>query len=70
MRPRDVRAILFCAATSVAVFLICLIAIGDYLISLVVLAAYLAWILTRPRMVRVMRRLRGEPDWSNYFRDG
>jgi len=70
MRPRDARAILFCAATSVAVFIVCLIVSGNYLVSAAVLAAYLAWILTRPRMVRVMRRLRGEPDWSNYFRDG
>jgi len=26
-------------------------------------------VLTRPRMLRVYRRLRGEPDWGGYFKD-
>lgn len=34
-----------------------------------IVAAYNAWLLTRPRMVRVFRRLRGAPDWSDYFRN-
>jgi hypothetical protein len=30
---------------------------------------YALWVLTRARMRRVIRRLRGQPDWSNYYWD-
>ena len=69
MRPRDVRAIAFCAGTSVLLLVAAFLFLGDYLKALLVTAAYDAVILTRPRMLRVFRRLRGEPDWSGYYKN-
>ena len=40
---------------------------GNFLALIAIVGAYNVWILTRPRMVRVFRRLRGIPDWSGYF---
>jgi hypothetical protein len=42
----------------------------SWIVSLVLATAYGTWALTRPRMVRIFRRLRGEPSWSNYFDSG
>lgn len=67
MRPRDVRAIAFCIVTTLAVLGGALLIVKSYVASLALTAAYAAWLLTRPRMQRVIRRLRGEPDWSGYF---
>ena len=67
MRARDVRAITFCVVTTAALFGATLVLLHMVLVSVALTAAYVAWLLTRPRMVRVMRRLRGEPDWSGYF---
>jgi hypothetical protein len=69
MRGRDVRAILFCVTTTVALVLISYAALQSFLATLALTAAYDVWLLTRPRMVRVFRRLRGEPDWSGYFKN-
>lgn len=72
IRARDFRAILFCVVTSL------LIAAGVFLVahSVIVAAAltgaWLAWLLSRRRMRRVIRRLRGEPEddgWGGYFRN-
>lgn len=69
MRARDARAIAFCAVSTI------LLALAVYVLTLNPLAtaaltgAYAVWLLTRPRMQRVIRRLRGEPDWSGYFRE-
>jgi hypothetical protein len=60
MRPRDARAILFWIATSIVLFLAVEAAFHRWLLSLFAVAAYNAWLLSRPRMVRVFRRLRGE----------
>jgi hypothetical protein len=60
MRLRDARAILFWIATSIALFVAVEAAFHRWVVSLLVVAAYNAWLLSRPRMVRVFRRLRGE----------
>lgn len=41
--------------------------VDNFLVLIGIVGAYNVWILTRPRMVRVFRRLRGIPDWSGYF---
>jgi hypothetical protein len=67
MRARDIRAIAFCAITIVIVAAGTMILLHSYLVSLALAAACAAWLLTRSRMGRVFRRLRGEPDWSGYY---
>jgi hypothetical protein len=69
MRPRDLRAILFCATTTVLLFAVSFLALRNYFVSLALTGAWAAFVLTRPRMQRVFRRLRGEPDWSGYFKN-
>ncbi|MGA0606452.1 hypothetical protein ACO2Q0_10670 [Phenylobacterium sp. VNQ135] len=69
MRARDVRAILFCAVTTLILLIGSYVLLQSALISLALAAGWLAWLLTRPRMQRVIRRLRGEPDWNGYFRN-
>lgn len=69
MRPRDLRAILFCAATILVVFALSAVLLRNYLATIALTAAWAALVLTRPRMQRVFRRLRGEPDWSGYFKN-
>lgn len=70
IRPRDLRAILFCALTSVAVVLVSYLALKSVIVTAALVAAWLCWLLTRPRMRRVIRRLRGEPSgWSGYYWD-
>lgn len=70
MRARDVRAIVFCAVTTALLFAGAMVLLHNYLVALALTAAYGAWLLTRPRMIRVFRRLRGDPDWSGYFDNG
>jgi uncharacterized protein (DUF58 family) len=60
MRPRDARAILFWIASSIVLFLAVEAAFHRWVLSLLAVAAYNAWLLSRPRMLRVFRRLRGE----------
>src|SRR6185369_7197678 len=67
MRARDVRAIAFCSITTVLVLALSWLLLGSPLVSLALTGAYAVWLLTRPRMQRVIGRLRGEPDWSGYF---
>lgn len=67
MRARDVRAITFCTVSTLVLLVGATLLTGSYLVSLALTGAYDAWLLTRPRMLRVFRRLRGEPDWSGYF---
>jgi hypothetical protein len=69
MRARDRRAIGFWLSSTVVVGLVAYLLSGDLLVFAGIVAAYNAWILTRPRMVRVFRRLRGDPDWSGYFKN-
>jgi len=60
MRPRDLRAILFWIATTVVLVIGLETAFHRWMLSLLAAAAYNAWLLSRPRMIRVFRRLRGE----------
>ncbi len=69
MRGRDIRALAFCAITSLVLLFGSFFAFGNLVASLALTGAYDAWLLTRPRMLRVIRRLRGEPDWSGYFKN-
>ena len=69
MRPRDARALAFCAFTILALAAVSFALSQDYLVAGGLTMAYAAFILTRPRMLRVYRRLRGEPDWGGYFKD-
>jgi hypothetical protein len=67
MRARDVRAIAFCAVTILLVAGGAQVLVHDILATAALTLAYSALVLTRPRMLRVYRRLRGAPDWSAYF---
>ncbi len=71
LRRRDVRAIAFCVMTIAAVFGIGVVLLPGWVATAAVTGAYAAWLLTRPRMIRVMRRLRGDTgwDWSGYYKD-
>lgn len=71
MRRRDIRALAFCAVTICLVFAVIQLTVHQPLISFAVTGAYAAWLLTRARMIRVFRRLRGDSgwDWSNYYRE-
>jgi hypothetical protein len=70
MRARDVRAIAFCVVTTAAVLIGSAATLHNYPACLGLTVAWAAFVLTRPRMIRVFRRLRGEPDWSGYFDEG
>lgn len=70
MRARDVRAIAFCAVSAFGLFVAAFLILDSYLVALALTGAWLTFVLTRPRMQRVIRRMRGEPDWGGYFRDG
>jgi hypothetical protein len=67
VRPRDVRAIVFCGASTLTLLVGSQLLTRNILFSLALAAAYAAWVLTRPRMLRIFHRLRGDPDWSGYF---
>lgn len=72
MRPRDMRAILFWIATTLLVILAFQTVLHRWVLSGIAAAAYNAWLLSRPRMIRVLRRIRGER-WertSGYFIEG
>lgn len=69
MRPRDARALAFCAVTILGLAATTFALSQSYVVALGLAGAYGAFILTRPRMLRVYRRLRGEPDWGGYFKD-
>ena len=67
MRARDLRAITFCGVSMLVLLVGALALIRSLVVAVALTAAYGALILTRPRMIRVWRRLRGEPDWSGYI---
>ena len=60
MRPRDARAVLFWIATTLALILALEAAFHNWVLTAIATATYNAWLLSRPRMIRVFRRLRGE----------
>jgi len=70
MRLRDVRAIMFCVATTAAIAAATIVLLRDWTLVALLTAAWLALILTRPRMVRVLRRLGGQTvEVDSYYRD-
>lgn len=69
MRARDARAIGFWITTTLVLLIGALLALRNLVIALALAAAWNAWLLTRPRMLRVFRRLRGDPDWSGYYKN-
>jgi hypothetical protein len=60
IRGRDIRAIAFCTLSIPAVFALAFVLLADWRPAAAVAAGYAVWLLTRARMIRVMRRLRGE----------
>jgi len=60
MRSRDVRAIAFCLASTAAVAAGGLLLLPNWVMAAALTVAYAIFIGTRPRMLRVYRRLRGE----------
>jgi len=60
MRPRDARAILFWIASTIALVIALQAAFHSWILTGITVAVYNAWLLSRPRMIRVFRRLRGE----------
>lgn len=69
MRPRDVRAIAFAIGSTILVLALSALLTRNSFASLGLGGAYAAIVLTRPRMLRVFRRLRGAPDWSGYYKN-
>ena len=70
MRPRDVRAIAFWLISSLALLVAVFIASHSVIAAAALVAAFNCWLLTRPRMKRVFKRLRGETvDFSSYYQD-
>ena len=70
MRARDVRAILFWITSSLVLLAMSFLATHGVIASAAVTGAYNAWLLTRPRMRRVFRRMRGETTgFSGYYLD-
>jgi hypothetical protein len=71
MRARDLRAIAFCLSTTVGLLVLVRSASGSWIAAVALALAYAVWMFTRPRMVRVMRRMRGEHlERSGYFWEG
>ena len=70
MRARDVRAIAFWLTSSLIILVGVYLAAHSVIAAAALTAAYNAWLLTRPRMRRVFRRMRGETaDFSGYYLD-
>jgi hypothetical protein len=67
MRARDRRAIAFWIVSTLVIATVTFLLTANVLALAGIVGAYNVWLLTRPRMVRVFRRLRGVPDWSGYF---
>jgi hypothetical protein len=71
MRERDIQALAFCAVSTAALLAFLLLATRNLLTACALTAAYDAWLLTRPRMIRVFRRMRGEKlERGSYYKDG
>ena len=69
MRARDLRAIAFCVTSVAALFVLSFLLFHNYVASAALAGAIGVWLATRPRMRRVAHRLRGDPDWSGYFKN-
>jgi hypothetical protein len=71
MRTRDLRAILFWVCTTAALLIVGGGLLHRWPFAVLAAAAWNAWLLSRPRMVRVLRRLSGQrlERESSYFRN-
>jgi len=70
LRPRDARAIAFWLTSSLVLLAGVYVLTHSVIAAVALVGAYNAWLLTRPRMRRVFRRLRGETvDFSGYYYD-
>lgn len=70
MRARDVRAITFWLGTSFVLLVGGYLASHSVIVAVAITGAWNAWLLTRARMRRVFRRLRGETtDFTGYYLD-
>ena len=70
MRPRDVRAIAFWLLSSLVLLVGVYLGLRSVIAAAALTGAWNAWLLTRPRMRRVFRRLRGETtDFTGYYLD-
>jgi hypothetical protein len=70
VRARDLRALSFCLISIPLLYAIAEAWSGDRLMSAAITAAYAAIILSRPRMIRVYRRLSGERiERSSYYKN-
>jgi hypothetical protein len=69
MRARDVRAIAFCVVSTLVLAVATHVLLESGIVTLALTAAYAVWLITRPRMQRTFRRMRGQPDWSGYFHE-
>ncbi|THD77757.1 MAG: hypothetical protein E7812_13445 [Phenylobacterium sp.] len=60
----------FWLASSLAMLVAVYLASHSVIAAAALVAAYNSWLLTRPRMKRVFKRLRGETvDFSSYYQD-
>ena len=70
MRLRDIRAIAFCVVSTAVVGAGGLLVMPDWVMAAALTLAYAVFVATRPRMLRVYRRLRGESvEMSGYHWD-
>lgn len=69
MRARDVQAVVFAVVSTCVIMIFSYAMLQTFLVTAAFTGSYLIWLLTRPRMMRLMRRARGAPDWSGYFRN-
>ena len=76
IRGRDVRAIGFCLISIPLAFAAAYLGaksfgLDRWVPTLAATGAYAVWLLTRPRMLRVFRRLRGQTisEWTGYYED-
>ena len=69
MRARDIQALVFAGISTGVIMVLSYAMLQAFLVTVALTGSYLVWLLTRPRMIRLMRRARGAPDWSGYFRN-
>jgi hypothetical protein len=67
LRTRDIRAIVFCAATTLLLVLVLAVVTRSGLVTVGLTLAYAVFLLSRPRMQRVIGRLRDRPTWDGYY---
>jgi hypothetical protein len=68
LRARDVRAIVFCIATIALVAVVASRSLDTWPPAAALTSAYAIWLVTRPRMLRIVRRLGGQRiERSRYY---